>query len=117
MTDARQWRAEGGFTLFEALVALALMGLIMGALASVTGQWLPSWNRGIIRAQRNEQVMQLAEHLADLPDDQREVLLLRHCEGWSLNAVAEHLGRTRASVASLLRRGLKQLRQHLRAGD
>jgi RNA polymerase sigma-70 factor (ECF subfamily) len=68
-------------------------------------------------AQRNEQVMQLAANLGDLPDDQREVLLLRHCEGWSLNAIAEHLGRTRASVASLLRRGLKQLRQTLRAGD
>ena len=48
-------------------------------------------------AQRNEQVMQLAERLADLPDDQREVLLLRHGEGWSLNAIAEHIGRTRAA--------------------
>ena len=67
MTDARQWRAEDGFTLFEALVALALMGLIMGALASVTGQWLPSWNRGIIRAQRNEQVAVALDRLtADL---------------------------------------------------
>src|SRR3569623_1880920 len=55
MTLTRPWRAEDGFTLLEALIALALMGLIMGALASVTAQWLPSWNRGIIRAQRNEQ--------------------------------------------------------------
>lgn len=68
-------------------------------------------------AQRNEQVMQLAEHLATLPDDQREVLLLRHCQGWALNDIAERLGRSRAAVASLLRRGLKQLRQHLRVGD
>lgn len=67
MTRARQWRAEDGFTLFEALVALALMGLIMGALASVTAQWLPSWNRGIIRAQRNEQVAVALDRLtADL---------------------------------------------------
>jgi len=64
---ARQWRGEDGFTLFEALVALALMGLIMGALASVTGQWLPNWNRGIIRAQRNEQVAVALDRLtADL---------------------------------------------------
>ncbi len=68
-------------------------------------------------AQRNEQVMQLAEKLGALPDDQREVLLLRHCEGWSLNDIAKHLDRSRAAVASLLRRGLKQLRQHLRAGE
>lgn len=61
------WRDEDGFTLFEALVALALMGLIMGALASVTAQWLPSWNRGIIRAQRNEQVAVALDRLtADL---------------------------------------------------
>ncbi|MCP3368305.1 PulJ/GspJ family protein [Bradyrhizobium cajani] len=64
MAHVRQWRAEDGFTLFEALIALALMGLIMGALASVTGQWLPSWNRGIIRAQRNEQVAVALDRLA-----------------------------------------------------
>ncbi|MBR0858782.1 PulJ/GspJ family protein [Bradyrhizobium liaoningense] len=64
MAHIRQWRAEDGFTLFEALIALALMGLIIGALASVTGQWLPSWNRGIIRAQRNEQVAVALDRLA-----------------------------------------------------
>ena len=57
-------------------------------------------------AERNEQLLQLAEALGKLPDAQREVLLLRHCQGWSLAEVAEHLGRSRASVASLLRRGL-----------
>lgn len=67
MRPSSAWRAEDGFTLFEALVALALMGLIMGALASVTAQWLPSWNRGIIRAQRNEQVAVALDRLtADL---------------------------------------------------
>jgi general secretion pathway protein J len=67
MVEARQSRVEDGFTLLEALVALALMGLIMGALASVTAQWLPSWNRGIIRAQRNEQVAVALDRLtADL---------------------------------------------------
>jgi general secretion pathway protein J len=42
--------------MLEALVAMALTGLIMGALASVTAQWLPNWNRGLVRVQRNEQV-------------------------------------------------------------
>lgn len=55
-SEARTRRAQRGFTLFEALIAIALMGLIMGSLASVTAQWLPSWNRGLLRAQRNEQV-------------------------------------------------------------
>jgi general secretion pathway protein J len=63
-SSASRWRAAHGFTLFEALVSVALMGLILGALASVTAQWLPSWNRGIVRAQRNEQVAVALDRLA-----------------------------------------------------
>ena len=48
--------AVSGFTLIEALVAIALMGVILAALASITSQWLPNWNRGIARAQRSELV-------------------------------------------------------------
>jgi len=65
-------------------------------------------------AERGEQLLRLADRLARLPELQREILLLRHCEGWSLGEIANHLGRTRASVASLLRRGLKDLRDLLR---
>jgi RNA polymerase sigma-70 factor (ECF subfamily) len=68
------------------------------------------------QAERNEQLLRLADELARLPEAQREVLLLRHCQGWSLAEIGAHLGRTRASVASLLRRGLQQLRGHLRPG-
>jgi general secretion pathway protein J len=45
---------EAGFTLVETIVALALMGLVLSALASVTAQWLPNWNRGVDRIQRSE---------------------------------------------------------------
>lgn len=62
-------------------------------------------------AERNEQILLLADHMAELPELQREVLLLRYCEGRSLAAIAEHLGRTRPSVASLLRRGLTELKE------
>jgi RNA polymerase sigma-70 factor (ECF subfamily) len=65
------------------------------------------------RAERNEQLLRVAEELSRLPDDQREALLLRHCQGLPLAEIAEHMGRTRAAVASLLRRGLQQLRGHL----
>src|SRR3981189_3737877 len=45
---------EGGFSLIETLVAMALMGLVLSALASITAQWLPNWNRGLERIQRSE---------------------------------------------------------------
>lgn len=67
-------------------------------------------------AQRNEQLLFLADQMAELPEVQREVLLLRYCEGWSLSAIAEHLGRTRPSVASLLRRGLAALKERFQIG-
>jgi general secretion pathway protein J len=59
--------AVSGFTLIEALVATALMGVILAALASITSQWLPNWNRGIARAQRSELVSVALDRLiADL---------------------------------------------------
>jgi general secretion pathway protein J len=45
-----------GFTLLEVLVATALMGLILVALATITAQWLPNWNRGLAGVQRSEQI-------------------------------------------------------------
>jgi general secretion pathway protein J len=43
-----------GFTLLEALVAMALTGMILTAVATITAQWLPNWNRGFARVQGNE---------------------------------------------------------------
>ena len=61
---ARARQAEAGFTMFEALVAIALMGLIMGALGAVTAQWMPNWTRGLAQVQRNEQVAIALDRLA-----------------------------------------------------
>ncbi|MBY0380400.1 MAG: type II secretion system GspH family protein [Xanthobacteraceae bacterium] len=47
---------EAGFTLIETLVAMALMALVLSALANITSQWLPNWNRGLDRIQRNESI-------------------------------------------------------------
>ena len=47
---------KAGFTLLEALVATALMGLILATLVTITAQWLPNWNRGLVNAQRGEQI-------------------------------------------------------------
>jgi RNA polymerase sigma-70 factor (ECF subfamily) len=69
------------------------------------------------RAERNEQLMLLITALAELPEAQREALLLKHCQGWSLAEIGRHLDRTPTAVASLLQRGLRQLRERLRAED
>jgi prepilin-type N-terminal cleavage/methylation domain-containing protein len=52
--EHRQRNSEAGFTLIEALVALALTGLVLSALATLTAQFLPNWNRGIDRIQHSE---------------------------------------------------------------
>jgi len=50
----RRCHPEAGFTLIETIVALALMGLVLSALASITAEWLPNWNHGVDRIQRSE---------------------------------------------------------------
>jgi RNA polymerase sigma-70 factor (ECF subfamily) len=65
------------------------------------------------RAGKREQSDALAEAVASLPDDQREVVLLKHCQGLALADIAAQLGRSPASVAGLLRRGLQRLREIL----
>src|SRR5262249_57758427 len=53
---SRMDSGEAGFTLIEALAATVLMGIIVGALAIVSAQWLPNWSRGFTRVQRIELV-------------------------------------------------------------
>jgi RNA polymerase sigma-70 factor (ECF subfamily) len=62
------------------------------------------------QAQRKEQVLQLAEALASLPEAQQEALTRHYLQGWSLEEIGRHLGRSPAAVAGLIKRGLKQLR-------
>ncbi len=64
-------------------------------------------------AVRNEELLELADALAALPEPMREVVVLKHLRGWTLQRIAEHVGRTVPAVASLLRRGLEQLRHRL----
>ncbi len=68
-------------------------------------------------ALRSERAAQLATAVDTLPADQREVLLLRHCQGLSLDEIAQTLQRSHAAIAGLLRRGLQQLRERLGEGD
>src|SRR6201999_776881 len=63
--SAARTDGEGGFTLIESLVALALMGLVLSALANITAQWLPNWNRGLDRIQRSEMIGITLQRIAD----------------------------------------------------
>jgi len=45
---------DAGFTLLETLLATALFLIVIAALATVTGQWLPAWSHGFARVQRTE---------------------------------------------------------------
>lgn len=65
------------------------------------------------RMQRVERAELLTAALERLPEDQRNVILARHCRGLGLQEIAEETGRTTASVAGLLRRGLAVLREQL----
>lgn len=62
---------------------------------------------------QSERLMRLAWALGELPDDQRNVVELHHLHGCPISELVELLGRSQASVAGLLRRGLKRLRELL----
>ncbi len=60
-----------------------------------------------------EQLVLVADAVAALPEAQRTAILLKHCRAMPLAEVAREMNRTPASVASLLRRGLAELRGKL----
>jgi RNA polymerase sigma-70 factor (ECF subfamily) len=65
------------------------------------------------QADRREQEVRLAEALARLPDDYREVLLLRNFEGLAHDEVAARMGRAPGAVRMLWVRALARLRREL----
>jgi RNA polymerase sigma-70 factor (ECF subfamily) len=67
-------------------------------------------------AARREQAVLLAEALAALPEDYREVIVLRHLEELSFPDVAQRMGRSLDSVKNLWARALVRLRGVLGEG-
>lgn len=65
------------------------------------------------RAERGDLLLQLANALETLPEEQREAVELHYCHGWTLAQIANHLNRTPPSVAGLVHRGLGKLRETL----
>lgn len=69
------------------------------------------------RSERHEQALHLAQALEQLPEAQREALILQHWQGWSLAQIGQHLDKSPEAVAGLIKRGLKQLRTLLASGS
>jgi RNA polymerase sigma-70 factor (ECF subfamily) len=64
-------------------------------------------------AVREEQLVRLAEALAQLPDEQRLAVEMKHLQGCSVAEVSQALGRSEQAVGGLLCRGLRKLRELL----
>jgi RNA polymerase sigma-70 factor (ECF subfamily) len=62
---------------------------------------------------RRERALILAEALSKLPEDYREVIVLRHLEDLGFAEVAERMGRTEDSVKNLWVRALARVRRSL----
>jgi RNA polymerase sigma-70 factor, ECF subfamily len=65
------------------------------------------------QAVRREQAVILSDALQELPEDYREVIILRHLEDLSFPDVARRMGRTEDSVKNVWVRALARLRRSL----
>jgi RNA polymerase sigma-70 factor (ECF subfamily) len=64
-------------------------------------------------AVQREDEVRLADTLAALPDDYRQVIVLRHIEGLPFDEVGRRMERSAGAVRMLWLRALKQLREQL----
>lgn len=58
----------------------------------------------------DEQKRFLFTLLADLPNEQREIIILRYMLGWRVNDIAHHIGATENNVSVTIHRTLAKLR-------
>ncbi len=81
-------------------------------------KWLAADAPGPDRcAEAAERGARLADALAQLPQREREALILQKYHGFRLAQIAEHLGCTTGAVAGLHARALKRLRELLAETD
>jgi RNA polymerase sigma-70 factor (ECF subfamily) len=77
---------------------------------SRTDQWLLAVQTSPSQqAVRQEDLSRLSQALTELPEPQREAIMLHHLQGLKLAEVAREMDRSEASVAGLLFRGLAKL--------
>ena len=64
-------------------------------------------------AARAEELLRVADALADLPEEQRSAVVAYYWRGASVAEIAEELERSGSAVAGLIYRGVKRLNQRL----
>ncbi|MGO9956140.1 MAG: RNA polymerase sigma factor [Solirubrobacteraceae bacterium] len=64
-----------------------------------------------------DQAESVREALASLPDEQRQVVILRHVVGLTPGEIADQMGRTESSVHGLHHRGRRALQRELQRRD
>jgi DNA-directed RNA polymerase specialized sigma24 family protein len=65
-------------------------------------------------ASREDLTSMFAARLGRLTEAQAEAVHLRHCEGWPIDRIGRHMGRTPVAVGGLLRHGLAALAEAMR---
>ena len=60
---------------------------------------------------QEEQQKLLLRLVADLPDEQREIIILRYLLGWRVNDIARHMGASENKISVSLHRTLSKLRE------
>lgn len=120
-TFLRAWKARHQFN--------GEMDVAIGWLIGIAKRLVVDDYRRTVRATRNlsteldsettpeqsaiheEQQKFLLRLVADLPDDQREIVILRYWLGWRVNDIARHLGASENKISVSLHRTLSKLRE------
>jgi RNA polymerase sigma-70 factor (ECF subfamily) len=90
----------------------------LDASAASLGVWLAAdQSSPSQRADQEEQQLRLANAVAALPDGQRQAVELHYFQNRPVAEIAAAMGKTTAAIAGLLKRGLRQLREHLAAPE
>jgi RNA polymerase sigma-70 factor (ECF subfamily) len=77
----------------------------------LVGKLISSGSSPSQAASRREQAVLFSDALSRLPDDYREVIVLRHLEGLTFAGVGERMGKTVDSIEKLWLRAVAKLRQ------
>jgi RNA polymerase sigma-70 factor (ECF subfamily) len=62
---------------------------------------------------RQEQLLRQSVAMAQLPEDQRTAMELQHVQQYTIEAIRQRMGHSKAAVGGLVRRGMKRLRELL----